>query len=397
MSLRHSNSIYTKTSRIFNGNNRDVYTYSFEKKEYELYWLYNLPKSSHYLQNYILAKQKDDVHLGIIKISFNPEDIDELVKYSNDQTYKIDINKLNISTKIIIPNIYDDINIIWRYNVANKIPSGANQYWFIVSKDNFYGVLDENGKEILPVKFDEITLLDNVNGYVLCKEKCLHGILNLFTKEIIIPIIYDSITDSSNSFICVKDNKFGVLKPNCEELIPLIYDNIQKVKIGFICRIGDIYGFINDAGDTIIPFRYDEIKTFKDIHDLLICSKDGKKGVLNERGEIIIPVSYNDIFSLGSNRICALENSFSNEYIVFSKDGEKIGITLKFDEIVYQYKTIFKVRRKGRLGLISEDGKILENYTDDPMKVMHTYWEYLDLFKEVESTNLKNYKSGNKF
>lgn len=389
MSLRQSNSIYTKISRIFNGINRDVYTCSFEKKEYELYWLYNLPKSSHYLQNYILAKQKDDVHLGIIKISFNPEDIDELEKYSNDLTYKIDINKLNINTKIIIPNIYDDINIIWRYNGANQIPSGANQYWFIVSKDNFYGVLDENGKEILPVKFDEITLLDIVNGYVLCKEKCLHGILNLFTKEIIIPIIYDSITDSSNSFICVKVNKFGVLKPNCEELIPLIYDNIQKVKNGFICRIGDDYGFINDAGDTIIPFTYDEIKTIKDIPELLICSKEGKKGIFNEMGEIIIPVSYNDIFSLGSNRICAIENADSEECIIFSKEGKKKGITLKFDEIVYQYKTIFKVRRNGRLGLISEDGNILENYTDDSMKVMRTYWEYIDLFKAFENHNGK--------
>ena len=389
MSLRQSNRIYRDTFQVFKGYGREAYNWYFDNKEYELYWLYNLPKSSHNLQNYILAKQKGNSHLGIIKISFNPEYIDELIQYSEDLTYKIDTTKLNLSTKFIIYDIYDDINIIWRWHPSEQFMNEINQYWFIVKKDNFYGIFDENGIEILPIKYGELNLLEYEVGYVLIKQNSLEGIFNLSTKEIIIPVKYNSISYSGNSFICSQDNKFGILTPKCKELIPFIYDDIQKVKIGFICRIGDIYGFINDAGDTIIPFRYDEIKTIKDIHDLLICSKDGKKGVLNETGEIIIPVSYNDIFSLGSNRICALENSSSNEYIVFSKDGEKIGITLKFDEIVYQYKTIFKVRRNGRLGLISEDGKILEPYTDNPMKVMRTYWEYIDLIKEVENTTGK--------
>lgn len=111
---------------------------------------------------------------------------------------------LNMETgDTIAPFIYDPIkplgNSDFRTDESWSITAVAeSDRFFVVSKNNLWGILDYNGKELVPFEYQE---LENLNynfhkaGYILIKKNGLYGLLDSKTLEVAVACEYTKISD----------------------------------------------------------------------------------------------------------------------------------------------------------------------------------------------------------
>lgn len=190
------------------------------------------------------------------------------------------------------------------------------------------------------------------NSYISVRiNKGKYGVVNIFTKKMVIPVIYDSIYQSLTS------------------------DN--KKKTYFVVRKGKQMGLIDEQNSVIIPFQYSSLNldlTYqnRNLEMTIVAEKDGKFGVINLKNEEIIPFEYDTlqrifqggIFKAKKNnnlyQIIDIENKpltadFYDEVSLFYHGGyEK-------DEDGYLSKSIFKTHtfRNGYMRELRSDGTYL--------------------------------------
>lgn len=462
----------------------------FNQKIYEIAWLDDFPQVNYFLENFVLIREKGKKEMGVVKILFNNQNKSKIKKFFNEkQTDLKYILQFVYNYKLIVPVAYYKINIIWE---MNKVTYPQNKlYFFIVEKNQKYGIYDINGNLSAPIIFDRIKIKKEERNCLEIISNNLVGIFNIKTNQIIIspifksiqslgdkyykcyngsyygvlipnnfiliPIIFDNIifyskfNDNNEGFICQKNGLLGFINNKGFSVLSVIYEDIKPSSNGFICKLNGKYGLVSLNGLVTIPFIYEEIKlsdenlwvlnkkidvinnnekaiiTFA-YEEITIIDKDtfrvkknnkyglinnnkgiilpikydylksfingtyifilgGKKGIINEKNEILINNKYEEI-KIFDNYFLASEDISSDEGILFNFDGERLKETLYFDEIVYRYDYLIKIRKGGKLGLINKEGEILENYTEDSMKVMKTYWHHLDKVKE--SRNERN-------
>lgn len=113
-----------------------------------------------------------------------------------------------------------------------------------VSKNNKYGFVDASGKEVIPVKYQEIEF-------------------------------YNSIYHDGIHLIAMKLNKkWAILDKHNNEIIPRQYDAIYMVEDDLLSvNKNGKWGVIDTQNKTIIPFQYDEIS----IEPSTVMVQKGKK------------------------------------------------------------------------------------------------------------------------
>ena len=167
-----------------------------------------------------------------------------------------------------------------------------------------YGYIDENGRVVIPVKYDYY-----FEGDELFREKFHEGLARVSKGEFesikygfvdktgkeVIPLKYDWVTVFNGGLAAVVlNNKFGFINRNGEEVVPPIYDNISRSGgYQYICFSEDLaavqkddqWGFIDKTGNTIIPFKYQFANNF---FENLAYTSDG---FIDKTGKVIIPSS----------------------------------------------------------------------------------------------------------
>jgi hypothetical protein len=95
-----------------------------------------------------------------------------------------------------------------------------------------------------------------------------------------------------------KDNKYGFINTQGEEVVPVQYDNIGKFGTHGIAwalvQKDNKYGFMNTQGEEVVPVQYDKIGKFG-THGIAwaLVQKDNKYGFINTQGEVVIPIKHN--------------------------------------------------------------------------------------------------------
>ena len=175
------------------------------------------------------------------------------------------INKTGVidsQGKIIIPVIYDDI-------VRNF--DGEQQY-FIVTLNKKYGLINTNGNMIAQIKYDYLTgFYKNYAVVVLGK---LDGVINKTGKEIIPPkysliINNDKVDEKSVSegfFLVQKEDKYGYVDTNGVEIVAPKYEDARKfIKDLAPVKLNGKWGFINKKGEIVVPIKYDGINFYNEV------------------------------------------------------------------------------------------------------------------------------------
>lgn len=265
-----------------------------------------------------------------------------------------------------------------------------------------YGVIDTNGKEIVPCLYTRITEYvppigsnghcftryvraeaDSVNGIYDLQEhqfypdwhgdgyssyyegfewyrkimvhpgkQRLFGLTNERGVFVLQPVYSFIGEDYGRTGIRVaRDGKWGFVSLGGREIVPIIYESAKDYSSGFAAVKQDgKWGFVNRAGQLTVSCKYDAADMFED-NGLAIIRLNGKWGVVDTQGrELIAPVwqgvkVFRSSFGLAQNGKWALADASGTLRTAFIYDDA---------DLVY---SAFVVKQKGLYGLRSRSFK----------------------------------------
>ncbi len=232
--------------------------------------------------------------------------------------------------------------------------------YFILLKDNKYGVINKNGQVLVNPEYDEIKIPNP-------------------TKDI---------------FICIKDANSDVSKALDSKGNTLWneYNSVDAISIKAITSLvpyeksvlkykqGSLYGLMNIDGSKITDAIYEDISNIDYKEGYLKVKKEGLYGAINIKGKQILPIEYDTILSDGyydndtkySNAGFILRTKTDEGYrFGYAKADGKIILEPIYNEVnriteISDTKNIYLITSlNGRYGLIKNKKNILENdYTE---------------------------------
>ncbi|WP_304407884.1 WG repeat-containing protein [Bacteroides acidifaciens] len=211
-----------------------------------------------------------------------------------------------------------------------------------VEKNDLCGMIDTIGRLIIPVKYDELDLLEN-------KE----GLDYTFTRLI-----------RAN-----KNDKYGIINLKNKTVVPFKYDYLDFVESNGLIRanLGDKWGYVNNKGDVVVELKYEAVEDFCD--GIGLVKKDGKWGGVNTNGEVVFPFiyeSHNRAPYGNNNGLYTLR--LNGKWGCLNSKGS-IQIPFKYDAFGYFTNGRVKVKLGSQEYLINENGKrVSEVHPSDP------YW-----------------------
>ncbi len=292
-----------------------------------------------------------------------------------------------------------EVVIAPKYNTIHHCGS-----YFIVEKDDLFGVLDHKGQEVVERLYTEIDCYDD---FVIASYR--GNIQNNFTKLIYLessqayPYKMDSLRPMEDGYAAVTVYKFdehNVLQPFASIVdkagkVTLVtqqkynlynigkglftykdrkkgrvlvnsqgtvisqskYDYFDRVVDGYIpVRKNDIWGVIDTEGNEVLPPIYKKLTVLGD--DLFMVEKD--IGLINKQGEDVVVPSYDDIkFFIGWSNKSDEELTVSKSEGVLSSELQPI-LPPEYSEILYLEDNVFAVKEEGSLmALADTTGKML--------------------------------------
>lgn len=197
-----------------------------------------------------------------------------------------------------------------------------------VSKNGKYGIIDLEGKEILPCEYDEIYGLNGVK----------------------------------NSIITVRGNKKGLIDSKGNIVISNEYKDIQgltsKYENGYIVQNDqNKFGVINYNKKVALECKYDEIKNVYD-NNSYVVKEDEKLKIIDNQGNSYLEDKYSDIVGLNSGNAIVKNDS---KFGVVTKAGEQL-IPINYDEITYLYSNNYIAKKDNKYGVVNLENKTMLDF-----------------------------------
>lgn len=206
----------------------------------------------------------------------------------------------------------------------------------VVLKKDSYGLIDENGTEVLPCTYDSIS-----------------SFLKFFR-------------------VIKKDDKYGVLNIDGEIIKQCIYSDFktrEKYMRNKLCdflalKLNDKWGFIDNKGNDVTQYKYEDIVYFDD--STFTAKYNGYCGVSDYQNNTLIPFKYDEINYKMSEKCPVTRVKLNERYGLYNSKNEEVlpceyGVFYSNDE---GYLTIqkfesesYKTKRKALVE--AETGKII--------------------------------------
>ena len=223
-----------------------------------------------------------------------------------------------------------------------------------VKKEEKYGVINLNGKELVSCQYEEIEPIDGIKNILKVTKDGKMGIIDVEGKEILSAQYTEIINlgkDSKEGFIVKEDSKYGIVDYSNQTVLEAKYDGIEKVH-------GNEMYVVNQAGKQILVQKdgtellntgTDPIKEIlKNADNGLIFVKGGKHGVMKTTGETTIEPEYEELKEAKSGILIAKQNG---KYGIIDLQKEN-KIEPAYLSIVYNEKADIYIAEK-------------EDYTND--------------------------------
>ena len=232
-----------------------------------------------------------------------------------------------------------------------------------VEKNGKYGLIDLLGKELIPVEYDEITVLDGVENSIIIKKDNKMGLVN-DTGSIIIECNYKEIKNLGSTYkdgyITVDDNgKYGVISATKRQILENKYEEIKQIALKeyYVVKEDGKTKLINSKGESIIEDGFDDIKSATS--NGVIFTKNNLYGEMSTTGEITLETQYQDLKE-------------ANDGIYIAKQNDKYGIIDNMGniQISYEYQGI-TYNEKAKL-FFAEDAEYKTSIIDGQYNVKAT-------------------------
>lgn len=254
-----------------------------------------------------------------------------------------------------------------------------------IEKNEKYGLIDFNGKQVLPAEYDEIVTLEGTENSILIKKDGKVGLVN-DNGGIIAEAEYKEIKNLGetykNGYITInEDGKYGIISATKKQILENKYDEISQTYLGeyYLVKENENQKLIDSKGNVIIEKGFDDIKS--KTSNGIIFVKDNLYGEMNLSGETTIEAKYQyleeakkGIYIAKQNDKYGIVNQEQNTELEFKYTGitynEKAKIYLAEDE---GYKTSlidsnFNVKATGILSEINTDKLYIRMRINDEYK-----------------------------
>ena len=243
-------------------------------------------------------------------------------------------------------------------SVSTVYELGNDLYAFYDEEASLYGIMDSNSNVILEPSYVVINTFEN-NIAVVSDANYLSGAINL-KGEIIIPLEYESLAYNAqdDTFVFLKDGKYGIFDSKTNIIIPNEYDFITSFKHNLaMVSVGEKYGLVNLKNEFVVPAVYSFISDNTDKHficydeqsekyilyaiegqvkkasydyiyysfqdDIFVVMQDGKSGYINGEGKVIVPIIYAYAGSFVDGKAEVMLEDRENSFYINTK-GEEI-------------------------------------------------------------------------
>ena len=251
-------------------------------------------------------------------------------------TYDVNDQEGTYKTKIINQK---NEEIFKEYSKAEAIDNfdSKQNIWYEdnvlrVQKDGKYGLIDFEGKEVLPCDYEEIVALKGVTNNLLIK----------------------------------KDGKVGLVNEKGQTIINTEYKDIKTLKEGYkneyiIVNDNNQYGIISTTGTVIIEPKYEDVKYLNN-SEMFAVKEAGVWKLINKDNQILIDGGYDNIIEAkGENVVVEKAGKYG---VVTTKNEEKIPV--EYEQIKYTFSIYYIAKTGGKYGIINLNNEQIKdfNYTN---------------------------------
>lgn len=260
---------------------------------------------------------------------------------------------------------------------------------FQVKLGEKYGLIDaKTGKEITPIKYDDIHAFYDGLGITGAKIGKKWGLINIKGEEIT-PFKYDNISVFENGLCIVKmlenyQKKFGFINTSGKEVTPIKYEDARELKADGLAavKLNGKWGFIDENGREIVPIKYDFVTNF--VQGFAEVELNGKSNLIGINGKNALSSDY-DYISFDKQKQYFTAEKQGIQYVIYMNGRELIPIQceeiLKFDGVFGKVtvngteKYIYNAGNK----ILYLDYEEMRNFSEGLAAVLGDYqWGFVD-------------------
>lgn len=226
-------------------------------------------------------------------------------------------DRRNRKGKIIIPNNYT-------YSVSEYYPQLVSLVHY--TKKNGKGVIDINGKWIVPAAYTDISF--ELEGLIVVEKKSSKsGVYNVKGKQVVAPIYnYVNITHDGYIHLEKMDGKCGVKNATGKQILPCLYNYVRYPGNNkLIIELNDKWWKYDIATHKFTPLNYEFIHEFKNGYASVRINRFNLNGILDANlNEILVVPNNFEIKNLGNGLFLFKENKTLQFGIFDAKNKENL-------------------------------------------------------------------------
>lgn len=280
---------------VLKSNGETLISCLYDEIDIEGIYIYSLKGEEQIIFDTTGAKIENPKYKSV----YNVEDTNYKITMNNENKYGV----VDENNNEIIKNEYYYIGYL------------GNNYFVVSGQNGKNGIMNNEGKVVLEVKYDTIEKLEK-SDIIEATELNTNTII-LFNKEIKqIANISNSTLYEGENFVKLYSNneqKYfdseGNEKENKEILNNKLFADVKNGK----------WGFIDSNGNVIVDYIYDNVTEFNS-YGFAGIKKDGKWGSINDEGKVIIEPTYT--LNINTNEI-----DFIGEYYKYTYGYKKFNYT----------------------------------------------------------------------
>jgi len=197
---------------------------------------------------------------------------------------------MGFAAKFTLDKEYDQVLMSYMDNYA------------VVELGGKFGYIDQDGKEVIDLKYDAATLFDDGIASVKTDEKW--GAISKEDK-MVIEFQYLAMSAFQEGFAIAEnqEEQWGMIDRSNSPYFQFEYEYLTPMNDEgvAIAKKDGKYGLLDQSGDVIVDFEYGFNENYSGL--LQICEgymwlmKDGKWGTIDHGGKTIIPFKYDKLYS----------------------------------------------------------------------------------------------------
>lgn len=236
--------------------------------------------------------------------------------------YDVDYNNETYKTKVINA---EGNRILTDYEMVEALENtDGKTVWYEENvlrymENGKYGLIDFSGKKIVEPIYDNIYAIEDIEKSLILEKDGKKGVINSKTKEIVVPVEYQEVTNISKSY------EDGYIVKNDEGK----------------------YGLIGSDKSKILEEKYTEIKRVTK-NNFYAVVEDEKLAVVNKKGEVILDQGFDSIVDMQTERFLVVK---AGKYGVISTNGTEV-IKCEYDDMKYAFNNYYIAKKDGKYGIV---------------------------------------------